>query len=206
MSERDDAIVRWRESEGRLYPVVTVRPELYEVAIGVVRSLADHLDGVPDLDALVTSYLASNPAADLEAAGIERGSLPPELDADMVRDAAYQVRSRELVQRASQEGAELAIERARRGGQSTAVLWAKGDDELRPSYRRVEMSLATGFAVSVSTEYNPDTLQPLYVLEGFQLDPDTGTGAEPLAPRREFDDPDAWKAAAAELRQATLTP
>lgn len=206
MSERDDAIVRWRESEGRLYPVVTVRPELYQVAIGVVRSLADHLDGVPDLDALVTSYLASNPAADLEAAGIERGSLPPELDAGMVRDAAYQVRSRELVQRASQEDAELAIDRARRAGQSTAVLWANGDNELTPPYRRVEMSLATGFAVSVSTEYNPDTMQPLYVLEGFQLDPDSGAGAEPLSPRREFDDPDAWKAAAAELRQATLTP
>ena len=109
MSERDDAVVRWRESEGRLYPVVTVRPELYEAAIGVVRSLADHLDGVPDLDALVTSYLASNPAADLEAAGIERESLPPELEEDMLRDAAYQIRSRELVQRAAQEGSSLAI-------------------------------------------------------------------------------------------------
>ncbi len=206
MSERDDAIGRWRESEDRLYPVVTVRPELYEVAIGVVRSLADHLDGVPDLDALVTSYLASNPAGDLEAAGIERESLPPELEVDMMRDAAYQVRSRELVQRASQEGAELALERARRAGEPTAVLWTNGDNELMPPYRRVEMSLATGFAVSVSAEYNPDTMQPLYVLEGFQLDPDTGAGAEPLAPRREFDDPDTWKAGAAELRQALLNP
>ena len=206
MSERDDAIVRWRESEGRLYPVVTVRPELYQAAIGVVRSLADHLDGVPDLDALVTSYLASNPAADLEAAGIERESLPPELEEDMLRDAAYQIRSRELVQRASQEGAELAIERARRANAPTAVLWANGGNERMPPYRRVEMSLATGFAVSVSTEYNPDTMQPLYVLEGFQLDPDTGAGAEPLAPRREFDDPDAWTSAATVLRQALLNP
>ena len=206
MSERDDAIVRWRESEGRLYPVVTVRPELYQVAIGMVRSLADHLDGVPDLDALVTSYLASNPVADLEAAGIERGEIPPELEIDIVRDAAYQVRSRELVQRASQEGAELAIDRARRAGQSTVVVWANGDNELMPPYRRIEMSLATGFSVAVSAEYNPDTMQPLYVLESFQLDPDTGAGAEPLAPRREFDNSDAWTAAASELRQALLTP
>ena len=206
MSERDDAIVRWRESEGRLYPVVTVRPELYEVAIGVVRSLADHLDGVPDLDALVTSYLASNPAADLEAAGIERDAIPPELEIDIVRDAAYQVRSRELVQRASREGAELAIDRARRAGHSTVVVWANGDNKLMPPYRRIEMSLATGFSVAVSAEHNPDTMQPLYVLESFQLDPDTGAGAEPLAPRREFDNSDAWTAAAAELRQALLTP
>jgi hypothetical protein len=206
MSERDDAIKRWRESEGRLYPVVTVRPELYQAAIGVVRSLADHLGSVPDLDALVTSYLASNPAADLEAAGIERGELPPELEADMMRDAAYQIRSRELAQRASREDTELAIERARRSGEPTATLWANGDNELQPAYRRVEMSLATGFAVSVSTEYNPDTMQPLYVLEGFQLDPDTGGGAEPLAPRREFDDSDAWTTAAAELRRQLLHP
>ncbi len=206
MSERDDVIVRWRESEGRLYPVVTVRPELYEIAIGVVRSLADHLEGVPDLDALVTSYLASSPVADLEAAGIERGSLPPELDADMVRDAAYQLRARELGQRAAQEGAELAIERARKAGDPSAVLWQSGEDELVPPYRRVEMSLATGFAVSVSTEYNPDTMRPLYVLEGFQLDPDSGSGAEPLSPRQEFDDARTWTAAAAELRQKILIP
>jgi hypothetical protein len=206
MSERDEAIKRWRESEGRLYPVVTVRPELYQAAIGVVRSLADHLGSVPDLDALVTSYLASNPAADIEAAGIERSVIPPELDDDMLRDAAYQVRSRELVQRASQESAELAIERARRAGESTAVIWAHGEIEITPPYRRVEMSLATGFAVSISTEYNPDTMQPLHVLEGFQLDPDTGAGAEPLAPRREFDDTELWRAAAAELRKVLLNP
>lgn len=206
MSERDDALRRWREAEDRLYPVVTVRPELYQAAIGVVRSLADHLDGVPDLDALVTSYLASTPAADLSAAGIERGSLPPELDMAMARDAAYQVRSRELVQRASLEGAQLAIDRARRAGEPVATVWSHGDNEMWPPYRRVEMSLATGFAISVSTEYNPDTMQPLYVLEGFQLDPDTGAGADPIAPRSEFDDPDAWRTAAADLRRALLTP
>jgi len=206
MSEREDVIRRWREAEDRLYPVVTVRPELYQAAIGVVRSLADHLAGVPDLDALVTSYLASNPAADLEAAGIERESLPPELEEDLLRDAAYQVRSRELVQRAAQEGSDLAIERARRAGERTATLWTNGDNELKPPYRRVEMSLATGFAVSVSTEYNPDTMQSLYVLEGFQLDPDTGAGAEPLAPRREFDDAELWRTAAAKLRQSLLNP
>ena len=76
MSEREEAIRRWREAEDRLYPVVTVRTDLYEAVIGIVRSLADHLDGVPDLDALVTSYLASTPAADLEAAGIERDVAP----------------------------------------------------------------------------------------------------------------------------------
>ena len=208
MSERKEALRRWREAEDRLYPVVTVRTDLYEAAIGVVRSLADHLDGVPDLDALVTSYLASTPAADLEAAGIEEGSLPPEIDASMTRDAAYQLRSRELVQRASSEQAHRAIDRARRAGEPVVTVWSHGENELWPPYRRIEMSLATGFAVSVSTELNPDTMAPMFVLEGFQLDPDTGdvTGEGPVAPRREFTDPDAWHSAAEDLRQALLTP
>ncbi len=206
MSEREDAIRRWREAEDKLYPVVTVRPELYQAAIGVVRSLADHLAGVPDLDALVASYLASTPAADFEAAGIEPSAIPPELDHEMARNAAYQVRSRELVQRASVESAQLAISRSRKAGEATATIYSHGEDELWPPYRRVEMSLATGFAVSVSTEYNPDTMLPLYVLEGFQLDPDTGAGAELLAPRSEYTDPDAWRRAAQKLRKALLTP
>jgi hypothetical protein len=208
MSEREDTLRRWREAEDRLYPVVTVRTDLYEAAIGVVRSLADHLDGVPDLDALVTSYLASTPAADFEAAGIEQGSLPPEIDAGMARDAAYQLRSRELVQRASVEQAQRAIDRARRTGEAVATVWSQGENELWPPYRRIDMSLQTGFAVAVSTELDPDTMAPMFVLEGFQLDPETGevAGNGPVAPRREFTDPDAWRSAAADLRQAMLTP
>ena len=208
MSEREDALRRWRESEDRLYPVVTVRTDLYEAAIGIVRSLADYLDGVPDLDALVTSYLASDLAADFAAAGIERASLPPDIDADMARDAAYQLRSRELVQRASFEEAQRAIDRARRAGESAVTVWSHGENELWPPYRRIEMSLATGFAVAVSTELNPDTMGPLFVLEGLQLDPETGdvAGEASVAPRREFTDPDAWRSAAADLRQAMLTP
>lgn len=208
MSEREDALRRWREAEDRLYPVVTVRADLYEAAIGIVRSLADHLDGVPDLDALVTSYLASTPAADLEAAGIEPDSFPPEIDAGMARDAAYQLRSREVVQRASLEQAQRAIDRARRGGESSVTVWSHGESELWPPYRRVEMSLATGFAVSVSTELDADTMSPMFVVEGLQLDPETGNvaGEAPVAPRREFTDPDAWRSAAADLRQALLTP
>ena len=206
MSERDDVSTRWREAENRLYPVVTVRPELYEAAIGIVRSLADHLEGVPDRDALVTSYLASTSAADFDAAGVDRGGINPELEIDVLRDAAYQVRARELAQRESAQDTERSIERARRAGERTATVWTSGTDELRPPYRNVEMSLATGFAVSVSTEYNPDTMKPLFVLEGFQLDPESGAGSDTVAPRREFDDPEAWRTAAADLRRSLLTP
>ena len=106
MSDRDDALRRWRLGEERLYPVATVRPDLYESVIGVVRALADHLARVPDLDALVVTFRTADRDVELEAAGVSRRDLPPEIDLDLVRDAAYQMRSRELSMRAATERTE----------------------------------------------------------------------------------------------------
>jgi hypothetical protein len=64
-------------------------------------------------------------------------------------------------------------------------------------------------AVAVATELDPDRMMPLYTLEAIQLDAETGEGVEgepPIVPRREFTDPDEWRAAAAELRRRLLTP
>jgi len=75
-----------------------------------------------------------------------------------------------------------------------------------PPHRRIEMALDTGFAVVETTETSPDTMEPLYVLEAIQLNPETGdqTADAPLAPRREFGDVAERRAAADELRQRLL--
>lgn len=207
MSERDEVLRQWRLGEERLYPVATVRPDLYEAVLGLVRSLADHLERVPDIDALVTTFRTSVRDAELADAGISLDEVSPEIDLDLVRDAAYQVRARELSQRAATERTETAIRRARAAGEPTATLWSEGERELWPPYRRVEMSLATGRAVSVSVHMDADTMTPRYVLETLALDPGTGevVSEEPLVPRREFTDPDEWRAAAEELRGRLLT-
>ena len=87
------------------------------------------------------------------------------------------------------------------------TIWSEGQQEMWPPYRRVEMSLASGLAVAVSTTMDPETMMPRFALEGLELDPATGEAAdaEPIAPRREFTDPDEWRAAAQELRRAILT-
>ena len=61
--------------------------------------------------------------------------------------------------------------------------------------------------MAVSTTMDPETMMPRFALEGLELDPETGEAAdaEPIAPRREFTDPDEWRAAAQELRRAILT-
>ncbi len=207
MSEREEVERRWRLGEERLYPVATVRPDLYEVVIGLVRSLADHLQSVPDLDALVVTYRTAVRDAELADAGVAADDVPPEVDLDLVRDAAYQLRARELSQRAATERTETAIRRARAAGEPTVTIWTEGQQELWPPYRRVEMSLASGRAVAVSTTVDPETMTPLFALEALELDPETGeaAGEEPIAPRREFTDPAEWRAAAEELRRALLT-
>ncbi len=207
MSEREELERRWRLGEERLYPVATVRPDLYEAVIGIVRSLVDHLQSVPDIDALVVTYRTAVRDAELADAGVAVAEIPPEVDRDLVRDAAYQVRSRELLQRAAAERTETAIRRAKAAGEPTVTIWSEGQQEMWPPYRRVEMSLASGLAVAVSTTMDPETMMPRFALEGLELDPATGEAAdaEPIAPRREFTDPDEWRAAAQELRRAILT-
>jgi hypothetical protein len=207
VGEREELERRWRLGEERLYPVATVRPDLYEAVIGIVRSLVDHLQSVPDTDALAVTYRTAARDAELAHAGVALSEIPPEVDRDLVRDAAYQLRSRELRQRAAAERAETAIRRGRAAGEPTVSIWGEGEQELWPPYRRVEMSLASGRAVAVSTSLDAETMTPRFALEGLELDPDTGeaAGAEPLAPRREFTDPDEWRAAADALRRALLT-
>jgi len=208
VTERDEITRQWRRGEERLYPVVTVRPDLYEACIRIVRALADHLGAVPDLDALVTSYRATGPEEDLAAAGVEAGEVPPEVDLGMVRDAAYQFRARELEARERVERTRRLIERGRGSGEATVTIWSEGEQELWPPYRRVEMSLRTGFAVSAFTEIDPERLVPRFAVEALQLDPDTGEALDepPLSPREEFADPDAWREAIGRLRRAVLTP
>lgn len=207
MGERDDVLRRWRLGEERLYPVATVRPDLYQSVAVAVRSIADHLATVPDLDALVVTFTATGRDEELAAAGVPVADMSPEIDFDLVRDAAYQMRARELAVRAAAERTETAIRRARAAGKATAVIWSEGEQELWPPYRRVEMSVTSGNAVAVSTLMDPDTMMPRFALEAIALDPETGeaTSHEALAPRREFTDPDEWRAAAAALREALLT-
>jgi hypothetical protein len=208
MTERDDVLRRWRLGEERLYPVATVRPDLYQAVIGVVRALADHLSTVPELDALIVTFRTAERDAELDAAGVARRDLSPEIDLDLVREAAYQARAREHELRAATERTTTAIRRAKAAGQATATIWSEGERELWPPYRRVEMSVTSGNAVAVTTLMDPDTMMPRYALEAIVLDPESGEALadeEPLSPRREFTDPDEWRAAAEALRATLLS-
>jgi hypothetical protein len=206
VSEREEVVRRWRQAEERLYPVATVRPDLYQASIRLVRSLADALAHVPDVDALVATYRTGDVDRDLAAAGVERREIPPDVKLDLVRDATYALREREVAARAAADQTAGRIQRARNAGERTVTIWAEGENDVWPPYRRVEMSLTTGRAVTETTQLDPDTMAPLFALEAVELDPQTGEPAaeDPIVPRREFTDHEAWRAAADELRRALL--
>ncbi|MDH3226103.1 MAG: hypothetical protein OEM67_03330 [Thermoleophilia bacterium] len=208
MSERDAVVREWATAEEGLYPIVTTRPDLYEACTGLVRSLADHLRDVPDLHGLVATFRMTDLATDLEQAGIDPTGISPEIRTDLVRGAAYAMRSRELIGEDQTRAARAAIARARRTTESTVTIWGKGDNELHPPYRRVEMALDTGRAVAISTEISPDTMRAIFIVAGIQLDPETGEAIDDdlLAAERTFTDAKEWHAAADELRSLLLEP
>ena len=196
----------WSEAEEKLYPVITVRPDLYELCARMVRQLADHLSRVPDVDALAATFRSSSFEQDAAAASISTAEVPPDLNRELVRGAAYALSAREIVNRGTTSSALRAIEQARKAGDPTATIWSEGDNELWPPYRRVEMSVTTGKAIVASTELDPETMVSKFFLTAVQLDPDTGesTGDEPLKPETSYTRPEEWHAAAAELRTSIL--
>lgn len=207
MSDGEAVKREWRAAEERLYPVASVRPDLYEVCINLVRSLAEYLERVPDVDALVTTYRNSTAEHDFTEAGVDLDSIPPEVELDMVRAAGYQMYERKVSQREAVERTRDEIRRAESRGEQIATIWAEGQNEMWPPYRRVRMSLKTGYAVAMSTQLNPSTLTPVFALDAVALDPETGdaTDEPALTETREFTDPSEWHAAAEELGRRLLT-
>jgi len=196
----------WAEAEEKLYPVITVRPDLYEVCASLVRALANHLSQVPDVDALAATFRSTSFERDAAAAGIQQNEVPPDLNRDLVRGAAYALSAREIASRGTSSDTLRAIQAAKRAGESTATVWSEGDNELWPPYRRVEMSIGTGRAIVSSTELDPETMVSKFFLTAIQLDPVTGASLdeEPLVPETSFTHPEEWHAAAAELRRSVL--
>jgi hypothetical protein len=200
---RDEIVRRWRIAEERLYPVVMVRPDLYERYISVVRAVADELRAYGTLDELVAAY---EQGAEVIARVVRAQIISTEgMDLGLVAGAAFSLRHREVAEEMNREEALRRINEARAAGDEWAVVYETGAGGARlvPPYRRLEMRVADGTALHVFVEIDPDTGGPLFGVEPVQLDPQTGdwvTDAEPLAPRRTFRDPEPWTIAIDELR------
>ena len=189
----------WKTAEERLYPVVMVRPDLYERSIRMVRVVVDELTGCLDLPALVNEW--GEAAEIVNRAATEAGLDLEGLDAGLIAGAAFSMRYRELAGAASRAERLGRIRAAADAGESWVRVEEIGSREtagMMP-WTWVEMHVPTGAGLRQTLEADPMTGAPRYSLEVVPLDPATGdrlpVPEDVVAVEESFADPTEWMAA-----------
>jgi hypothetical protein len=189
----------WRAAEERLYPVVMVRPDLYERAVRMVRVVVDELAGYGDLAALAGAWGAA--AEVVHRAAGDAGLGLEELDAGLIAGAAFSMRYRELAAGAARSERLGRIRAAAEAGEAWVRVEETGSREtagMMP-WSWIEMHVGSGAGLRQTLEADQSTGAPRYSLEVVPLDPATGdrlpTPPDVVAVEESFDDPTEWTAA-----------
>jgi hypothetical protein len=195
----------WEEAEARLFPVVMVRPDLYERSLTLVRLTVDALRReCPDTASLVAQV---EHADALVAAAAAAAALPTEeLNLGLVASAAFAMRYRELVTERDRRDRLARLTRAREEGVGWVLAEETGVEEhaLAVPYWRLEVHVPTGAALLLSVEPDETLSRPVYRLEAGRMDLATERlelgGVEDL-PAAEYRDRPAWETASARARE-----
>jgi hypothetical protein len=197
----------WKSAEERLYPVVMVRPDLYERSVRMVRAVTDELAGCTDLAALVEAW--GTAAEIVHRAASESGLDLEGLDAGLIAGAGFSMRYRELATAASRTELLDRIRAAAEGGEAWVRVAEIGSRETAGMvpWTWVEMHVATGAGLRQTLEADPTTGAPRYSVELIPLDPATGdqlpVPADLVTVQETFDDPTEWMSAV-EARRAQI--
>ena len=189
----------WKAAEERLYPVVMVRPDLYERAVRMVRVVVDELAGYGTLPALAGAW---NGAAEVvHRAATDAGLDLEGLDAGLIAGAAFSMRYRELASEASRAERLERIRAAAEAGEPWVRVEEIGSKETAGMvpWTWVEMHVPTGAGLRQTLEADPMTGTPLFSLEIVPLEPATGDPL-PVPPdvasvQESFNDRAEWMAA-----------
>lgn len=189
----------WKAAEERLYPVVMVRPDLYERSVRMVRAVADELAGCLDLPALVEAW--DSAAEVVHRAATEEALDLEGLDAGLLAGAGFSMRYRELATAASRAERLGRIQAAAEAGEGWVRVDEIGSRETAGMvpWTWVDMHVPSGAGLRQTLEADPTTGAPRYSLEVVPLDPATG---DPLpippdvaAAAETFAEPTEWMAA-----------
>ena len=189
----------WRAAEERLYPVVMVRPDLYERAVRMVRVVTDELAGCRDLPALAEAW--ADAAEIVHRAAGDAGLDLDGLDAGLIAGAGFSMRYRELAGAAARNERLDRIRAAAEAGETWIRVEEIGSKEtagMMP-WSWVEMHVPSGAGLRQTLEADSTTGAPRYSLEVVPLDPNTGDRL-PVPPdvvsvEESFDDPTEWMSA-----------
>lgn len=189
----------WRAAEERLYPIVMVRPDLYERSVRLVRVVADELAGCLDLPALVEAWSG---AAEIVHRAASEGGLDLEgVDAGLIAGAGFSMRYRELAAGLAVSERLNRIRAAREAGDAWVRVEEIGSKEtagMMP-WTWVDMHVPSGAGLRQTLEADQTTGAPRYSVEVIPLDPATGdrlqVPADVVTAEESFDDPTEWMAA-----------
>jgi hypothetical protein len=189
----------WRAAEERLYPIVMVRPDLYERSVRLVRVVADELAGCLDLPALVEAWSG---AAEIVHRAASEGGLDLEgVDAGLIAGAGFSMRYRELAAGLAVSERLNRIRAAREAGDAWVRVEEIGSKEtagMMP-WTWVDMHVPSGAGLRQTLEADQTTGAPRYSVEIIPLDPATGdrlqVPADVVTAEESFDDPTEWMAA-----------
>lgn len=200
----DELIAGWTAAEARLYPLVMAQPELYQRCVSVVRAVADDLRSARTPEQLAEAFRGR--AAILESVVASKGFATEGLDLELVAQAAFGLRYREVVMEVQRED---AIRRVREAGQ-TRLPWvvlretAGAAGPFAAPYDRLEMHVPTGVGLHAFVELGPEMDRPRFGVEVLKLDPRTGDRVShtgPPAELRTYGDRDRWQEAIEEVRR-----
>ena len=197
----------WKAAEERLYPVVMVRPDLYERSVRMVRAVTDELAGCGDLARLVDAWES---AADIvHRAATDAGLDLEGLDAGLLAGAGFSMRYRELAVGASRNERLDRIRAAAEAGEGWVRVEEIGSREtagMMP-WSWVDMHVGSGAGVRQTMEADPITGAPIFSLEVVPLDPATGdhlpVPTDVASVIETFSDRTEW-AAAVEAKRAEI--
>jgi hypothetical protein len=165
----------WDQAEARLFPLVMAQPEVYELALSLVRRLLERLrETCPDLPALLA---ASARGGDLVADLTEGpAAAVPGVRDEVIAAAACAMRYRELVALMTVQRRLAALGWARDEGLAWTVVEESGTPDRAPyvPYHRVEAEVASGRAVIVSIGPDETLSRAVYRLDAGQLDVTSG--------------------------------
>ena len=186
----------WKSAEERLYPVVMVRPDLYERSVRMVRAVTDELAGCGDLAALVEAWESA--AEIVHRAATDAGFDLEGLDAGLLAGAGFSMRYRELAVGASRNERLDRIRAAAEAGEGWVRVEEIGSREtagMMP-WTWVEMHVGSGAGLRQTMEADPTTGAPVYSLEVVPLDPATGdhlpVPTDVVSVIDTFSDPTEW--------------
>lgn len=188
----------WRSAEERLYPVVMLRPDLYQRSIELVRKVADELAATcPDIDAMVAAWTE---ATDLVYRVSSLALLPlGDLDVSLVAGAAFSLRYREVAMAVARAERIERVRAAAAGGEAWVEIEHTGTPDAAAfmPYARLEMHVPSGLGLRRSLGADPDTGRPVFGVERLRLDRATGDvlGSAGDDPAEEFETQAEWEAA-----------